>query len=59
MQVDPPNYGSEPIQDNQLVILLNFPEVALWQLKLSGGRLQDVLIKLIKYFENKNSKEKE
>ncbi len=34
-------------------IFLQFPEVALWQLKLTGGRIhKDVLLKLIKYFES-------
>ncbi len=33
-------------------IFLQFPEVALWQLKLSGGRVhKDVILKLINYFE--------
>lgn len=33
-------------------IMLSFPEVALWQLKLSGDKVhKDVLNKLIKYFE--------
>lgn len=37
-------------------ILLKFPEVALWQLKQTGNRVhQDVLTKLIKYFESKIS----
>lgn len=36
-----------------LQILFNFPEVALWQLKLTGARVhKDVLIKLIGYFES-------
>ncbi len=37
-------------------ILFEFPEVALWQLKQSGGEIHsDVLNKLIKYFENKRT----
>ena len=33
---------------------MNFPEVALWQLKQTGERLHShVLGKLIKYFESK------
>jgi len=37
-----------------LQILFEFPEVALWQLKQTGGRVhRDVLIKLLKYFESK------
>lgn len=35
-------------------IFLQFPEVALWQLKLTGGRVhKNVLSKLIHYFESK------
>ena len=35
-------------------ILLEFPEVALWQLKQTGNQVHhDVLAKLIKYFESK------
>ncbi|MHB1946901.1 MAG: helix-turn-helix domain-containing protein [Gammaproteobacteria bacterium] len=34
-------------------IMLTFPEVAIWQLKQTGGRVhKDVLSKLIKYFES-------
>ncbi|HLB57791.1 MAG TPA: helix-turn-helix domain-containing protein [Gammaproteobacteria bacterium] len=37
-----------------LQILFTFPEVALWQLQQTGGRIhRDVLIKLIQYFESK------
>ena len=37
-------------------ILLKFPEVALWQLKQTGNQVhKDVLSKLIKYFQSKNS----
>lgn len=36
----------------RIEILLSFPEVALWQLKQTGGRVhKDVLIVLKKYFE--------
>jgi DNA-binding XRE family transcriptional regulator len=35
-------------------VLLNFPEVALWKLKQTGGQVhQEVLTKLIKYFQSK------
>lgn len=35
-------------------ILLKFPEVALWQLKLTGGQVhRDVSTKLMKYFQSK------
>jgi len=49
----------------RIQILLRFPEVALWQLKQSGGKIHSqVLNKLIKYFESrfldqKNIKRKE
>ncbi len=37
-------------------ILLNFPEVALWQLKQTGCQVhQEVLTKLIKYFQSKTN----
>lgn len=37
----------------RLQIILEFPEVALWQLKQTGSRLhKDVLAKLIKYFNH-------
>lgn len=40
-----------------LQILLEFPEVALWQLKQTGGRVhRDVFAKLINYFESKMRK---
>lgn len=43
----------------RLQILFEFPEVALWQLKQTGGRVhKDVLAKLIKYFESKYTKNK-
>jgi len=35
-----------------LEILLNFPQVALWQLKQTGDNVHaDVLVKLVNYFE--------
>lgn len=38
----------------RLQIILEFPEVALWQLKQTGSRLhKDALAKLIKYFNHK------
>ncbi len=40
-------------------ILLEFPEVALWQLKQTGNRVnKDISTKLIKYFESENSNKK-
>lgn len=39
-----------------LQIFFEFPEVALWQLKQTGGQIQrDALIKLIHYFEGKQT----
>jgi len=41
----------------RIQILFEFPEVALWQLKQSGGNIHGkVLNKLIKYFENNAQK---
>lgn len=38
----------------RIQILLEFPEVALWQLKQTGSKVhRDVLNKLLKYFESK------
>lgn len=38
----------------RIQILLKFPDVALWQLKLTGGYVHSsVLAKLVKYFESK------
>jgi DNA-binding XRE family transcriptional regulator len=38
----------------RLQIFFQFPDVALWQLKLTGSKVhKDVLIKLIKYFKSK------
>lgn len=40
----------------RIQILFEFPEVALWQLKQSGGSIHsDVLNKLIRYYEQKNN----
>jgi DNA-binding XRE family transcriptional regulator len=37
-------------------VLLNFPEVALWKLKQTGSQVhQEVLTKLIKYFQSKQN----
>ena len=39
----------------QIQIFLSFPEVALWQLKLTGGRVhRKTLVKLVKYFRNQS-----
>lgn len=39
----------------RIQILFEFPEVALWQLRLTGGRVHaEVLDKLVKYFVAKN-----
>lgn len=44
----------------RIEILFGFPNVALWQLKQTGGRVhRDVLIKLIKYFESKMNNKKD
>lgn len=41
----------------RIQMLLEFPEVALWQLKLTGARLHsNELVKLLKYFEEKLEK---
>jgi len=40
----------------RIQILFRFPDVALWQLKQTGGRIhKDVLVKLIKYFEQQKT----
>lgn len=46
--------SQDPNTLKRLQILFEFPDVALWQLKQTGGRLhREVLAKLIKYFESK------
>jgi len=46
----------DPSTLKRLQILFNFPDVALWQLKQTGGRIhKDILAKLIKYFESVKS----
>jgi HipA-like protein len=46
--------SQDPNTIKHIQIILTFPEVAIWQLKQTGGRVhKDVLAKLIKYFEAK------
>jgi DNA-binding XRE family transcriptional regulator len=49
--------SQDPNTLKHLQIILTFPDVAIWQLKQTGGRVhKDVLAKLIKYFETQSIK---
>lgn len=49
--------SQDPNTLKHLQIVFKFPEVALWQLKQTGGRIhKDVLTKLIKYFKSIKSR---